>query len=279
VLALRPTAPPDGPARDASTGGLKGAVLAIVAAAVVARGLAAVWQFVLNDIARSSTGGISQARAETVEAWNEAVLLGVGVAVAVILAVVAYRRGGSGLARWVVVAFAVAALSIGAFPDTMAPPFAFQLIVPAAVGAVLGGLAVARLDRNVPWDAVGVVVMVASLLGGVHRDGLYSPASDGVVGSLMIFGAVFALTAGLAGVARTGAGTAGGELAMSAALGFATLLLCRQLFTGVSLVSRPSNGPPLDAMLTMSAAAVVLVLLFWLGRSGRASDPEPVREG
>jgi hypothetical protein len=286
VLLARPSARgDDDPGRRVG-----GAVIAVVTVAVVARGLASVWQAVLNGIARASSGGFSEERARTVEAWNEAVLLGLGVAIAVALAVVAYRRGGAGLARWVVLGFAVAATAIGATPDTAGWPSVVQLIPLAAVGAALGGLAVVRLDRYVPWDALGLLVVAAGLLLGA-RGGLPSAAPDGVAGSLLVFGAAFALTAGLGRLSRTGPGTSGGTVAVSAVLGFATLLLCRQLFSGISLVIRPPGGSRLDAIVPLAVAGLVLVLLFWLGRpgpvggpgdarvGGPGSDPEPVPEG
>jgi hypothetical protein len=278
VLLARPSARgDDDPGRRVG-----GAVIAVVTVAAVARGLASVWQAVLNGIARASSGGFSEERARTVEAWNEAVLLGLGVAIAVALAVVAYRRGGASLARWVVLGFAVAATAIGATPDTAVWPSVVQLIPPAAVGAALGGLAVLRLDRYVPWDALGLLVVAAGLLLGA-RGGLPSAAPDGVAGSLLFFGAAFALTAGLARLCRTGPGTSGAGVAVSAVLGFAALLLCRQLFSGISLVSRAPDGPRLDAIVPLAVAGLVLVLLFWLGRpgpvGGPGSDPEPVPEG
>jgi hypothetical protein len=280
VLLARPSARGD----DAPGRRSGGAVIAVVTVAVVTRGLASVWQVVLNDIARAASGGFSEERARTVEVWNEAVLLGLGVAVAVALAVVAHRRGGPSLARWVVMGFAVAATAIGASPDIAGPPSIVQLIVPAAVGAALGGLAVLRLDRYVPWDALGLLIVAAGLLLGA-RGGLPSTAPEGVAGSLLFFGAAFALTAGLARLSRTGPGTSGGAVAVSAMLGFAALLLCRQLFSGISLVSRPPDGARLDAIVPLAVAGLVLVLLFWLGRPGpvgvpvTVSDPEHAPEG
>ena len=140
--------------------------------------------------------------------------------------------------------------------------------VPAAIGAVAGAAAVRFVDRRFPWDALGILlgaaaVLVTSNKGRIDLPDLIHPAI--VLGS---FGLGLALTAGLARLTDPdGRGLSATEVSISAGFGVAALVLCQQLISPVTyLVRQDVSSPQLAVPLTMLGAAVVLVVLFGLGR-------------
>ncbi len=265
-------------AAEAKAAPVRGAVIWLVAAAVAAVVLSRLWQLVLDDIAQSSTGGMSQHQAEVVESTDVLVRVLIGATVGAILLVAAYRRGGSNLARWVVVAFGVAATSV-AIPTVFTSPASADAAmseldlfvlgaVPAAIGALAGAAAVRSVDRWFPWDALGIVLAAAAVVvttnrGRIDLPDLIQPAL--VLGS---FGLGLALTAGLARLAEPDArALSANEVSISAGFGVAALVLCQQLISPVTyLVRQDVSSPQLAVPLTMLGAAVVLVVLFGLGR-------------
>lgn len=274
-LALRP-----GPSSAPGPVRARAVLVAVGVAIVVSRVLVVGWRLVLDRIGQASTGGFSQARAETVENLNRAVLLVIGAVVAAVLLVAAYRRGGAHLARMVVAVFAVSVVAL----DTGWPAVEVVsedrglLVEVALLGGVLAVALVSFLDRLVPWDVVGVLVMGVGLLGSSPPSGWSAVA--------VVFGVAWTLTAGLARLGGTAFGwTAGGwpagglsrgEVGLSAVLGFATIILCGQVFGDSGRGSPRPDGPPLDQTLTLAAvaaAAVLLILLFV--RQRRVPGPAP----
>jgi hypothetical protein len=244
LLALRrPVAPEPGRA--------VGAIVIVVGAVLAARLLALGWRLVLNDLAASSTGGISEDRAAFLGALDQSVRIGIAALVAVILLVGAYRRGGPELARWVVVGFAVTLPLLANGSAFFADP---RLIagLPGLAGALLGGLVALRRGPVLPWDAIGL---------GITVIGALLPPGLGEVGlAVVVFGLGFTITEGLV---RLGGG-------LEVLFGLAAMVLAMQLTRPVRV---SPAGPDLDVLLPVAAAAVVLGLLFLLGRRPRPSVP------
>jgi hypothetical protein len=289
IVLWRPQ--PDPEAADAKPAPVRGSVIWLVAAAVAAVVLSRLWQLVLDDIAQSSTGGMSQDQAEAVESTDVLIRVLIGATVGVILLVGAYRRGGASLARWVVVASGVSATSV-AIPTVFDSPASaagalseldlfVQGAVPAAIGAVAGAAAVRFVDRRFPWDALGMALAAAAVLvttnqGRIDLPDLIHPAI--VLGS---FGLGLALTAGLARLAEPdGRGLSANDVSISAGFGVAALVLCQQVISPVSyLVRQDVSSPELAVPLTMLGAAAVLVVLFGLGRLVQRPRTDLVTEG
>jgi hypothetical protein len=258
-----------GPEAPAGTPAWREPVIGIVAAAVVGQGLTMAWQVVLDGIARSSTGGISQQRAEVVDNLNVLAHVLIAAVITLVLLVVAYRRGGANLARWVVVGFALAMAGVG-FPfgvgltvGSLAP-----VIAGATLGAVAGAVAVRQLDGGIPWDALGVAIAAVGLLLTSPRGRLELPDLFRAATVVTAFGVALALTAGLGRLADPRArGLAGPDAGLSAALGFATLILSAQTVIPVIIfTSAPYGSLQLHQTGSLAAAAVVLLALFGLGR-------------
>jgi hypothetical protein len=262
-----------------------GPVIAIAIALVATVGLSLVWQLVLDGVAQSSTGGISQDRAEFIVSMDQLVRVLIGAAVAIVLTVAAYRRGGASLARWVVVAFGVALTNVAIPADYYTVSSLIGVgLVPAVLGATAGLAAVRWADRWFPWDALGIVLVAVAWLssdrGQLEVPGLDDPSN--IAGS---FGLALALTAGLARLAvpgpdgELGRGLSISEVSMSAAFGIAALVLCQQVIGPISDVTGlQPNEAPLTLPLAMVTAAVVLVGLFGLGRLVRPTRTEPIPE-
>jgi hypothetical protein len=268
-LARRPGPAAPGPAPGPALGATRArsALISIAVAVVAARVLTVVWRLVLDRIAQASTGGFSQERAQTVEALNRAVLLAIASVVAVVLLVAAYRRGGAHLARMVVAVFAVSVIALEVGRPTIEATGgdgAVLLEVALIGGAVAVGLVILA-DRVFPWDAVGVLLLAAGVLG--------DSSGSGWSGVAVVLGLAWTLAAGLARLGGTprawtsegwpGGGLSGGEVGLSAALGFVTLILASQVLGGHGPSGGAAlDGPPVDQALTLLAAAVLLVLLF-----------------
>jgi hypothetical protein len=279
ILLLRSRPAPDAPGSKPTTPW--GTVLWVSVAAVAAVVLSRLWQLVLEDIAQSSTGGISQSRAELVESMDLLVRVAIGATVGVILLIVAYRRGAANLARWVVVAFGVAATSAAIPVQIISEADVItQGLIPAALGAVAGAAAVRYADRWFPWDALGLVLVAAAVVLGSDRGRIELP--DFTEPAIMIgsFGLGLALTAGLARLTDPGArGLSAPDVSMSAALGVAALVLCQQPITWFAYAPRRDVlSLQLTVPLTMAGAAVVLVVLFGLGRLVRDFRKDLVAE-
>jgi hypothetical protein len=259
---------------------------AALATVVLSRG----WQLVLDDVAQSSTGGISQHTAEVVETMDLLARVTIGALVGVILLVAAYRRGGPSLGRWVAVSFGLAATSV-AIPTVFSSPasgvgpmtemdLVVQGSIPAAVGAVAGAAAVRFADRRFPWDALGIVlgaaaVFVTSNRGRIDLPDLVAPAM-----ALGSFGLGLALVAGLARLADpNGRGLSANDVCLSAGLGVAALVLCQQVISPVtSVVTQDVLSPQRTVPLTMLGTAVVLMVLFGLGRQVQRTRKDLVAE-
>jgi hypothetical protein len=244
-------------------------VIGIAVAAVVGEGLMLAWQAVQQSIARSSTGGISQQRAEVVESLSLLAHVLIGAMVTVVLLVVAYRRGGANLARWVVVGFALAMAGVGIpFGVALNPSSLAPVAAGAAVGAALGAVAVRRLDGAFPWDALGVAIAALGLLLVSPRGRLELPELFQASTVVTSFGVALALTAGLARVANPhGRGLSAPDVGLSAALGFAVLILGAQSVVPVIFIANaPYGSLQLHQTLSLAVAAVVLLGLFGLGR-------------
>jgi hypothetical protein len=233
-----------------------GAIITVVAAVLAARLLALGWRLILNDLAASSTGGISEDRAAFLGALDQSVRIGIAALVAVILLVGAYRRGGPELARWVVVGFAVTLPMLANASVFFTDP---RLVagLPGLAGALLGGLVARRRGAAVPWDAIGLVIAV---IGAQQR-----PAVGDAGLAVVVFGLVFAITESLA---RLGGG-------MDVLPGLVAMVLALQLTRPVTAALA---GPDLNIVLPAAGAAVVVGLLFLLGRRARAQVAEEPEE-
>jgi hypothetical protein len=258
-------------AREAPTGTVawRGPVIGIAVAAVLGRGLLMAWQAILEDIARSSTGGISQRRAELVDSLNLLAHVLIAAVITVVLLVVAYRRGGANLARWVVVGFALMIAGVG-IPFAVGPTVGAlaPVIAGAAIGAAIGVVAVRQLDGGFPWDALGVAIAAVGLLLTSPRGQLELPGLVRAATIVTSLGVALALTAGLGRLADPRArGLSGRDAGLSAALGFATLILCAQAVLPVILFSSaPYGSLQLHQTVSLAIAAAVLLALFGLGR-------------
>jgi hypothetical protein len=249
-------------------------VMGIVVAAVVGRVLMVGWQAVEQNLIRSSTGGVSEDQAKTMESLNMLAHVVVVVATVAVLVAVAYRRGGPDLARWVVVGFAAAAAGIGIPLGVAGTGGARALVVAsAAAGGLLGAVAVRRLDSVFPWDAFGVAVAAVGLLLALPRGRLQLPALTPAMGAMVAAAVALALTAGLARLVDPGRpGLSGPEVGLSAGLGFAALILSAQeLGPLVYMVNAPYGALQVFQGGPVVLAALALVVLFGLGR--RAGRP------
>ena len=243
-----------------------GPVVAVMAAAVVGRVLWRVWQGALADIVRSTLGG-TDFRNAMIETLDQVVGIGIAVVIAVILLVVAYRRGGASLARWVVVGFALAATGM-ALPLNFDGSVIVDVLVPAAAGAVAAAAIVRWAERWVPADAVGVALAAGAVL--LSSPGkIEQPASEGAM-IVLAFAYAFTLTAGLARLTDArGRGIAGAEVAGAAALGFAVLLLAEPVFTPPGFL-QAYQPVQVSRVLTLAGAAVVLLVLFGFSALARS---------
>ena len=119
---------------------------------------------VLRGLSTSSTGGTSDRRLDAVETLHRAGSLALAVVAGAALAVVAYRRGGSGPARWVLVGAAAGRSGVTA---ALGGPGRERLLDPrlaAVVGAVAGVLLVRSRAGAVPWDAVGLTAVAVAVV-------------------------------------------------------------------------------------------------------------------
>ncbi len=251
-----------------------GPVVAIAIAIMAAVGLTMVWQVVLDGIARSSIGGISESQAASVEATDTLVRIMIGVTVGLVLTVAAYRRGGPNLARWVAVASGLAVTSAtipaqySSDADLVGPA-----LVPAVLGAAAGAALVRWADRRFPWDALGVALAAVAAFVNTYRGPL---EMTGLVESSKIFG-WFGLGLGLvAGLARLavpapdgspGRGLSVGDVSLSAGLGVAAFVLWQRVVSPLAFEAEPQDsGVPSALPLVMLAASVVIAGLFGLAR-------------
>jgi hypothetical protein len=247
-------------------------IVATAVAIALAVGLTLVWQLVLDGIARSSTGGVSESQAASVAEMDTVVRIVIGVAVSGILAAVAYRRGGPNLARWVVVAagLAVTSATVPAQYSTNADLIG-RALVPAVVGSVAGAALARWLDQRFPWDALGVAL--AAVAAWVTAGGLEVPALAESSKILGWFGLGLALVAGLARLAgsapdgSSGRGLSLGEISLSASLGVSAYFLWQQVVPPLAFgAEAQSSVAPSALPLAMFGASVALVVLFALAR-------------
>jgi hypothetical protein len=133
---------------------------------------------------------------------------------------------------------------------------------------VAGGVAVRQLDGGFPWDALGVAIAAVGLLLTSPRGRLELPDLFRAATVVTAFGVALALTAGLGRLADPRArALAGPDAGLSAALGFAALILSAQAVIPVIIfTSAPYGSLQLHQTASLAVAAVVLLALFGLGR-------------
>jgi hypothetical protein len=246
------------------------ALLGSVVVTAVVAGLAvaaeAVRRAVSDEVLHSATGGLSQRRMDAVETFNKAALVAIAVGAGVVLVWYAYLRGKADAARWVAVAFGVAA------PIALAPrlfyldrPGDTLVVLIVGVLAVSGGVLLTLFaDQRAPWDALGVLLAAIGLL--LSPISVREQLGSGRPAQLLLAaGLGVGLGAGLSRLARQ----RDRQVAATAALGFAAMALAGQALVPVVVVplSRTRFGElPLTGPVVMMVTALVLVLLFGLGR-------------
>ncbi|MEU8076910.1 hypothetical protein AB0B31_15840 [Catellatospora citrea] len=240
-----------------------------VAAAVLYGGDAALAATV--DALRLSRDGLASARRiDFVQDLARYGMLAVAVAVGLVLTGYAYRRGRADLARWTLLCLALAApLHMGLVRGLYLPSAPYVMLLAAAAAAALGVAATAYADRWLPADALGVCLAGAGIAvsTAAYRMG---PAWGYASAVLVATGTGFALAAGLARVLRTAPGTPA-DVAGSAVLGLATVLLAGQALGPLIVEAASSTGYGSDLPLTLpglaGASAVALLLLFGVSRA------------
>lgn len=243
-----------------------GSVLVTAVVAGLAVAAEAVRRAISDAVLHPESGGISQRRMDAVETFNKAALVGIAVGAGVVLAWYAYLCGKADAARWVGVAFGVAA------PIALAPRL-FYLDRPGdtLVVLIVGVLAVSAgvlltlfADQRAPWDALGVLLAAIGLL--LTPISVREQLGSGRPAQLLLAaGLGLGLGAGLSRLARQ----RDGRVAATAALGFAAMALAGQTLVPVVLLplSETRSGQlPLTGPVIMVVTAFVLVLLFGLGR-------------
>jgi hypothetical protein len=275
-------APAAAPEAQGTSGGVRRpwmlAVVVIVVAALARTG-EAIRAAIADSVLRVS-GGASPRRVDAVQTFNRWSFILIAVGVGVVLAGYAYVRGRAEPARWVCTGFGLGIPAmIGLRMDFgFRPGTATASLLIAVVSVAFGVLLTRYADQIAPWDALGVIVAAIALLllpSSVRvQIGSSTPAQ-----LLLAFGMGLALGSGLTRLAAlatatalttaAGARTAAAEVAGFGALGFAAMLLAGQALAPTALlpVAEPAYGKlPLTGPVIMGITAVVLVLLFGMGR-------------
>jgi hypothetical protein len=209
-------------------------------------------------------GAPSPRRTEVVGSFDRFAVIAAPAVMALLVAAFAYRVGGRALARWVIVAVSLSypLASVGLLrPSSLA-----LAVLVSAVSALVGAAAAVRADRAAPWDAVSVLLCgwTAFLLATTGQ----ARSFDTPTGLLLLLTGLlaFAAGAGVAGAVR-GRASAGGVVT-SVLLGLSALVfsleLTQALFPEPDL--RYLDGYPIAIPVVMSGAAVVLALLWGMGR-------------
>jgi hypothetical protein len=247
----------------------------------------------LDLAARSMLSVVGPSQANLTVMLNRIGQIATGVVVLAFLLVYAYRRGGPGLARWVVVGFAYAVPFVLGAPWEMSVQvgwFPIAMLVP--VGVVAGVLFIVVAGRFGPWDGfavlgMGVAVFVTSNRGVPQLD-RWTPQLI-LLGALGVGAALGAgLTLGLRAAASTGSrhtapqrgeGASPAHAAGSAGLGFVSLVLGLQTLGPVVLLDDQRTGDMrLSGSIALAAAVLSLLTLFWLDRmAARARRREAAR--
>ena len=164
---------------------------------------------VLRGLTTSSTGGTSDRRLDAVEALHRAGLLTLAVVAGLGLAVVAYRLGGSGPARWVLVGAAAGVIRVSIPLWAIRGEHVFWTLGSAAVVGAVAGVLLARSRAGVvPWDAVGLIavaigVILTSPRGQLELDESVSLVIQHAAVALLALAVTAALTTALTMAART----------------------------------------------------------------------------
>ncbi len=224
-------------------------LVAVALASALAVGLTRLWDVRLDAIQQSYLGGISEEQAQQVQTWDQLARLGIAVLVAIVLAFAAYRWGGAGVARWVLVAFGIGLLVAG-IQGLHAYDITWLTALLGAAGAVAGAALVRFIDRAFPWDALGLALASAVFFLG-------APAGAELVA---VFGLGIAATSGALrlapapGQSVTEVGAGGATLA--GALGLAAWVLTHQVVAPAAALYRDDLGG-----LDLAAYAVLLAAL------------------
>jgi hypothetical protein len=236
-------------------------LIAVVAAAALAVVLTRVWQAVLANRIESFVGGISESDAAFWTTIDRLTRFGIAGVVAGILVAMALRRLPRGTARWIVVAFGLAVALGSIRVAAEATPLWWAMLL-AAAGATGGAVLVRRVDRTLPWDAVGLALTACLLIG--EAPVLLAPGWFG-----------FGLAAA-AGFARLAEAADGEAVWQATALGIAALILGFQ----VLLPAMSTVGAPGDLQIwavgagALAVAAAVSVAIFVV-RGRRTGEATP----
>jgi len=225
---------------------------------------------VLDGVGRRSA---SPRRADAVETIDRVGSLGIAAVAALAFAVYAYRRGGSTLARWVLVGFAVGLaqpfVDVGlSLPRTAASGSLW--LVPAC--ALAGGIAGAVLSRTVvgvPWDVLGLVALAAAVLLSSPRGNLELPGRSAGMAQFVTVTLAFVLAASLTPLASqwVSARVGGpGEVAALVSLGFGAYALASAVMFPTAVTLDRLHDTGLGPAVMVMVAAVGALALYGLGR-------------
>jgi hypothetical protein len=230
---------------------------------------------VLDKLARAGGG---QRRFDAIETLYQIGAFTLGVTAAAVLAIYAYRRGGSVVARWVLVG-AAAGIAHPILAGGFGQPGLFGrggsavwLAVGAAVAGAVAGAAVSRFS-SVPWDGLALATLVLALL-------FWSPQARTafadiesflrfVIASAIGFALAVALTALATQTALRGIGGPG-EVATLVGQGFVASLLATVVLFPATLIGVGRSSLGLGPVLTIALVAAGVLGLYGLGRAARA---------
>jgi hypothetical protein len=221
----------------------------------------------IADSVLPAAGGASPRRVEAVQTFNRWSFILIAVGVGVVLAGYAYARGRAEPARWVCTGFGLSIPAvIGLRMDfEFRPGTATAILLVAVVSVAFGVLLTRYADQIAPWDALGVIIAAIALL--LLPSSVQTQIGSSTPAQLLLAGGMgLALGSGLT---RLAALTPTAEAAGFGALGVTALLLAGQALAPIALQSStgPSYGKlPLTGPVIMGITAVVLVLLFGMGR-------------
>jgi hypothetical protein len=242
---------------------------------------------ILDSLARA---GSSRRRFEAIETLYQIGLFSIGAVAAAVLAIYAYRRGGSILARWVLVGAAAGIaypMTAGAFgqPGLFGPsgPEAWLAIAAAVAGAVVGA-AVSRFS-SVPWDGLALAALVLALLFRTPPARTAFADLEPFLRFVVAFAIGFALAVALTALATQTAlrGIGGpGEVATLVGQGFVASMLATVVLFPATLLGMGRGSLGLGPILTIALVAVGVFGLYGLGRAAwalrRAIEAEARRE-
>ena len=230
-------------------------------------------------------GLITSGGLDEVETLHEFGSVAIAQLAAVVLAIVAYRRGGTILSRWVLVGFTAgfASGATGIWQGREAD--AYWLLGAAGIVGAVGGALIGRVGKGaVPWDALGLAALCIGVVQSSSRDRLGLAAAVGGVQVLMVLAVAFVLAATLALVntARTARGMSGAvEAALGVGLGFVACFIAALAAFPHTLAAQtgPVNAGP---AVTIGSDAIGVFTLYLIGllvqRARRGIEAEAARE-